>query len=137
MARRRSEELSEIGRLFRAKLQQLREQERPRTQTAKRHVPTPVQRIALASIESPPGDDDVLGPSEVAQLLGVHPKTVTRWATQDGLPSFRTVGGHRRLHWRDVRVWLSRPGAEHSWTSLAARGCAATAAPSRHAPQDD
>ena len=79
---------------------ELREQERPRTQTAKRHVPTPVQRIALASIESPPGDDDVLGPSEVAQLLGVHPKTVTCWATQDGLPSFRTVGGRRRLHWR-------------------------------------
>jgi excisionase family DNA binding protein len=107
-----STELTEIGRLFRAKLRQLREQERPRARRAKRrHSPGHRRRIDLPSVESQPGDDDVLGPLEVGRLLGVHPKTVTRWATDDGLPSFRTIGGHRRFKWADVTGWLARPGA--------------------------
>jgi excisionase family DNA binding protein len=110
MPRRSEAELTETGRLFRAKLRQLREQERPRARRAKRRSPAHRRRIDLASVESPPGDDDVLGPLEMGQLFGVHPKTVTRWATDEGLPSFRTIGGHRRFRWRDVSVWLTRPG---------------------------
>jgi excisionase family DNA binding protein len=105
-----SAELTEISRLFRAKLRELREQERPRARRARRRSPAPHRHSDLASIESPPDDDEVLGPSEVARLLGVHPKTVTRWC-YDGLPSFRTVGGHRRFKWGDVTIWLARPGA--------------------------
>lgn len=33
---------------------------------------------------------------EVAALLQVSPKTVTRWAQQGQLPFLRTPGGHRR-----------------------------------------
>jgi len=40
----------------------------------------------------------------MARLLRVHPRTVTRWAADKGLPSFRTIGGHRRLRWADVRA---------------------------------
>jgi excisionase family DNA binding protein len=36
-------------------------------------------------------------PSEVAKLFAVDPKTVTRWADEGRLPSFRTLGGHRRF----------------------------------------
>jgi hypothetical protein len=36
--------------------------------------------------------------------------TVARWA-DDGMPSFRTLGGHRRYRWADVRRWLKRAGA--------------------------
>ncbi|WP_121188229.1 BldC family transcriptional regulator [Nocardiopsis sp. Huas11] len=37
-----------------------------------------------------------LTPAEVAALFRVDPKTVTRWAQDGKLPSFRTPGGHRR-----------------------------------------
>lgn len=39
----------------------------------------------------------VLTPAEVARLFHVDPKTVQRWANQGLLPSFRTLGGHRRF----------------------------------------
>jgi len=35
-------------------------------------------------------------------VFQVDPKTVTRWARAGLLPSFRTLGGHRRYRWVDV-----------------------------------
>ena len=37
-----------------------------------------------------------LRPAEVADLLSVSPKTVTRWAKEGKLPFMQTLGGHRR-----------------------------------------
>jgi excisionase family DNA binding protein len=34
--------------------------------------------------------------AEVAELLGVSPKTISRWAKAGRLPFLRTLGGHRR-----------------------------------------
>ena len=34
--------------------------------------------------------------AEVADLLHVSPKTVSRWAKEGKLPFLRTLGGHRR-----------------------------------------
>src|SRR5256885_8775577 len=34
--------------------------------------------------------------AEVADILHVSPKTVTRWAREGKLPHSRTLGGHRR-----------------------------------------
>jgi excisionase family DNA binding protein len=48
----------------------------------------------------------VLSPAEVAELFGVEPKTVTRWAEAGRLPFFRTPGGHRRYRWSDVEPFL-------------------------------
>jgi excisionase family DNA binding protein len=101
MPRRSEAELTEIGWLFRLKLRQLREQEGP---------PPSAHTAALTrgpSAPRPPGDDDVLGPIAVARLLGVHPKTVTRWA-HEGMPCFRTIGGHRRFRRGDVAAWLGQ-----------------------------
>lgn len=39
----------------------------------------------------------ILTPGEVAQLLRVDPKTVTRWAAAGKLPCITTPGGHRRF----------------------------------------
>jgi excisionase family DNA binding protein len=33
---------------------------------------------------------------EVAALLHVAPKTISRWATEGKLPYLKTLGGHRR-----------------------------------------
>ena len=41
-------------------------------------------------------------PSEVAEVLQVSPKTVTRWAKEGKLPSRRTLGGHRRYARADI-----------------------------------
>lgn len=43
-----------------------------------------------------PQAERLLTPAEVAQMLRVDPKTVTRWARDGRLRSIRTPGGHRR-----------------------------------------
>lgn len=52
-------------------------------------------------------DDELLTPGEVAQLLRVDPKTVTRWAATGKIASVRTPGGHRRF-WRSDVARLMR-----------------------------
>jgi len=48
--------------------------------------------------------EEYMTPSEVAALFRVDPKTVSRWATSGKLPSYRTLGGHRRYKGDDVRA---------------------------------
>lgn len=48
-------------------------------------------------------DDRLMKPGEVAVLLGVSPKTVTRWANAGLLPSLRTLGGHRRFRESEIQ----------------------------------
>lgn len=51
-------------------------------------------------------DTQALTPSQVAHRFGVDPKTVTRWARDGKLASFRTPGGHRRYLATDVEeLW--------------------------------
>ena len=61
--------------------------------------------------------------SEVAELLLVSPKTVTRWARDGKLPFVRTLGNHRRypaeVIW-EIAVRLQAgegPEGELSWPS--------------------
>jgi excisionase family DNA binding protein len=42
--------------------------------------------------------------SEVAGLLHVSPKTVSRWAQEGKLPFLRTLGGHRRYPDTEIRA---------------------------------
>lgn len=51
--------------------------------------------------------ENLLTPSEVANLFRVDPKTVTRWAKAGKLTSIRTVGGHRRYREGEVRALLA------------------------------
>jgi len=59
--------------------------------------------------------ENLLTPAEVAALLRVDPKTVTRWAKAGKLNSIRTLGGHRRYRESEVRALLERANmaAEH------------------------
>jgi excisionase family DNA binding protein len=41
-------------------------------------------------------DPTYLRTAEVADLLYVSPKTVSRWAKEGKLPYLKTLGGHRR-----------------------------------------
>lgn len=49
----------------------------------------------------------VLSPGEVAERFAVNPKTVSRWATAGRLPSFRTLGGHRRFYEDEVEAAMA------------------------------
>lgn len=53
-------------------------------------------------------DEKLLTPGEVAELFGVDPKTVARWADAGRLDALRTLGGHRRYRAGDVRRLLER-----------------------------
>lgn len=44
--------------------------------------------------------------SEVARLLHVSPKTVSRWAKEGRLPHLSTLGGHRRFPASEVEKLL-------------------------------
>lgn len=48
----------------------------------------------------------LMSPGEVARLLRVDPKTVSRWASQGKLHSVRTPGGHRRFFAEEVHRML-------------------------------
>ena len=54
-----------------------------------------------------PVPSPLLTPSEVAAMFRVDPKTVTRWAQAGKLPSFKTLGGHRRYKAADVEALLN------------------------------
>jgi excisionase family DNA binding protein len=41
--------------------------------------------------------------AEVADLLSVSPKTVSRWAKEGKLPFMKTLGGHRRYPEAEIR----------------------------------
>ncbi len=60
----------------------------------------------------PEQTDDLLTPAEVAAILYVDPKTVTRWARAGKLDAIRTPGGHRRYLRTDVLAIMS--GVHHS-----------------------
>jgi excisionase family DNA binding protein len=97
-------ELTEVGRLFRGEAPATREDERRQRGRTRRRRRGVRVRVRVPSDEQP-RDDELLTPSEVAEVLGVNARAVSRWA-RDGLPCIHTLGGHRRFRWTDVRAWI-------------------------------
>lgn len=56
--------------------------------------------INLSSSEA---DDVYVKTSDVARMLRVSPKTVSRWAQDGKLPHMVTLGGHRRFPARAIQ----------------------------------
>jgi excisionase family DNA binding protein len=50
-----------------------------------------------------PDPPSYLHTAEVADLLHVSPKTVSRWAKEGRLPFLKTLGGHRRYPEAEIR----------------------------------
>src|SRR5215470_3352430 len=69
------------------------------------HLSKPSRGSAAVRIQIEP-DNRLLTPAEVAAMLRVDPKTVTRWARAGKLSSIRTPGGHRRYIESEVLGFL-------------------------------
>jgi excisionase family DNA binding protein len=52
----------------------------------------------------PPPAPSHLRTAEVADILHVSPKTVSRWAKEGKLPHLKTLGGHRRYPETEIRA---------------------------------
>ena len=62
----------------------------------------------MAKLISPPSDSSpLMTPAEVAELFNVDGNTVTRWAKQRRLVSYRTPGNHRRYDRDEVYKFLN------------------------------
>ncbi|MGH2732628.1 MAG: helix-turn-helix domain-containing protein [Actinomycetota bacterium] len=57
-------------------------------------------------------ESEYLLAAEVARLLHVSPKTVSRWAKESKLPYVRTLGGHRRFPAGPIRDLAARLASE-------------------------
>lgn len=51
---------------------------------------------------------EFLRTAEVARMLHVSPKTISRWAKEDKLPFVKTLGGHRRFPSGPIRELAER-----------------------------
>ena len=91
----------------------------------------------------PTPHEHLLTPAQVAALVFVDPKTVSRWAQMGKLPAIRTPGGHRRFRRSDVEALMPqqrRPAEALVAESVAAFDrvrAAATARASAEAGSDD
>ena len=63
-------------------------------------------------MEGGSADGTYLTPGQVAQMLGVSPKTVYRWATAGRIPCVVTLGGHRRFRADVIAAVASSMGLE-------------------------
>jgi excisionase family DNA binding protein len=58
---------------------------------------------AQPSGKAAPDPPPYLHTAEVADILHVSPKTVSRWAKEGKLPFLKTLGGHRRYPAAEIR----------------------------------
>ena len=59
--------------------------------------------------------EPLLTPAQVASIFKVDSKTVSRWAKQGKLTSYRTPGGHRRYKEAEVLALSGAPSPPR-WT---------------------
>lgn len=60
-------------------------------------------------ISKPISKEKFFTPGEVAKMLRIHPKTVSRWAQRYGL-GIKTLGGHRRFRKEDIAKMFTFEG---------------------------
>ncbi len=51
--------------------------------------------------------DKLLGITQAAKLLGVHPLTLRNWTERGYIPFYRTPGGHRRFSRKELLAFLA------------------------------
>jgi excisionase family DNA binding protein len=64
-------------------------------------------------------NDRYIASSDVARILHVSPKTVSRWARDGRLPFIRTLGGHRRYPKVEIESLARSLGASNAEQDIA------------------
>lgn len=72
-----------------------------------------------SSVRNPVEVDALLTPAEVAAMLYVDPKTVTRWAMAGKISCIRTPGGHRRFLSSEILALATSASSRSSAWSVA------------------
>jgi excisionase family DNA binding protein len=62
-----------------------------------------MSRSAATTTTTRPAEPSYLRAAQVADILHVSPKTVSRWAQEGKLPFLKTLGGHRRYPEAEIR----------------------------------
>jgi excisionase family DNA binding protein len=65
------------------------------------------KRFTIDGVPMDADSEKPLSPAEVAALFRVDSRTVTRWAREGRLGSFKTIGGHRRFSRAEVAQLLN------------------------------
>jgi excisionase family DNA binding protein len=73
-----------------------------------------VKRFTIDGVPMDADSEKPLSPAEVAALFRVDSRTVTRWAREGRLGSFKTIGGHRRFRRPEVMAFLNAGTTERS-----------------------
>lgn len=81
--------------------------------------------------------ESFLTPSEAAELLGVHPRTLSRWEQAGQLHVIRTVGGHRRYRRSEVMAVRASAREVPTGATIDAPAVGAVPSPSRKASGKD
>lgn len=66
-----------------------------------------------------PPEGRPLAPRDLAAMIGVDPKTVSRLAAAGRIASFRTMGGHRRFHRAEAERFAAAYHPEGEWVTIA------------------
>jgi hypothetical protein len=96
-------ELTEIRAAFRRRVRATAAEAQPPTSRTHRPKPPPL----LPSVSIPDfADAQVLPARAVADVFRVSTRVVGLWARAGRVPCFRTLGGHWRFRWGDLRRTL-------------------------------
>jgi excisionase family DNA binding protein len=100
-------DLAEIRRAFRRRIATAPAPKRV-TRAKHKREPSPKRKrepkTTPALVREPEYDDgEILTTRDVADVFGVSTNIVRRWVEAGMLPSFRTLGGHSRFRWGEIR----------------------------------
>jgi excisionase family DNA binding protein len=104
-----------VLKLTAAELAELRDAFRERTEAGrntKRGVRLKATPRPIRAPVKKPADGDILTTRDFAEVFAVSPRLVRQWADAGKLPLYRTLGGHLRFRWADVKQWLNQTSAD-------------------------
>lgn len=71
-----------------------------------------VETAVTRALSVKPGESEILTREQVAEMLKVHPVTVTQYAKKKGLRGMQLTGGDWRFRRSDVDAWLEQRAME-------------------------
>jgi excisionase family DNA binding protein len=71
-----------------------------------------VAKAVTSALATRPGESEILTRDQVAEMLKVHPATVTQYVKKKGLRGVQLTGGDWRFRRSDLEAWLEQRATE-------------------------